>query len=130
MMEYKGYIGKVEFDDAAGVLHGEVINLRDVITFQGDSVQELRQAFQDSVDDYLDYCAERHEEPEKPYSGTFTVRINPELHRDISLQAKLTNQSLNSWVTALLEQRAPYELDKQTAQAREPRRAVRKKSQP
>jgi len=128
-MEYKGYIGKVEYDDAAGILHGEVINLRDVITFQGDSVQELRQAFQDSVDDYLNFFAERHEEPEKPYSGTFTVRVNPELHRDISLQAKLTNQSLNSWVTALLEQRAPYELDKQAAQAREPRRAARKKSQ-
>ena len=128
MMEYKGYIGKVEYDDAAGILHGEVINLRDVITFQGDSVQGLRQAFQDSVDDYLDFCAERHEEPEKPYSGTFTVRVNPELHRDISLQAKLANQSLNSWVTALLEQRAPYELDKQAAQAREPRRAAHKKS--
>ena len=128
MIEYKGYIGKVEFDDEAGIFHGEVINLRDVITFQGDSVAELRQAFQDSVDDYLAFCAERNEEPERPFSGTFTVRIPPELHRDISVQAKIANQSLNSWVTALLEQRAPYELDKQAAQAREPRRAARKKS--
>jgi predicted HicB family RNase H-like nuclease len=62
MMEYKGYIGIVEFDDEAGIFHGEVINLRDVITFQGESVQELRQAFQDSVDDYLAFCAERNEE--------------------------------------------------------------------
>ena len=57
MMEYKGYIGKVEFDDDAGIFHGEVINVRDVITFQGESVQEIRQAFQDSVEDYLAFCA-------------------------------------------------------------------------
>lgn len=103
MMEYKGYIGKVEFDDKANVFHGEVINLRDVITFQGESVQELRNAFRESIDDYLEFCAERDEEPERPYSGTFTVRITPELHRDISVRAKLADQSLNSWVNQLLE---------------------------
>jgi predicted HicB family RNase H-like nuclease len=104
MMEYKGYIGKVEFDDDANIFHGEVINLRDVITFQGESVQELRQAFQDSVDDYLAFCAERQEEAEKPFSGTFTVRVQPELHRAIYLQARLTNKSLNSWVSDLFTQ--------------------------
>jgi predicted HicB family RNase H-like nuclease len=103
MMEYKGYIGKVEFDDEAEIFHGEVINLRDVITFQGESVQELRQAFQESVDDYLAFCAERGEEPEKPYSGTFTVRISPELHRAVTTQARMSNKSLNHWVTELLE---------------------------
>ncbi len=104
MMEYKGYIGKVEFDDEANLFHGEVINLRDVITFQGESVHEIRQAFQESVDDYLAFCAERHEEPEKPFSGTFTVRVPPELHRNIYLQARLANQSLNSWVSEVFEQ--------------------------
>jgi len=103
MMEYKGYIGIVEFDDDAGIFHGEVINLRDVITFQGESVQELRQAFQDSVEDYLTFCAERNEEPEKPFSGTFTLRIPPELHRDIALRAKLADKSLNSWVAEVLK---------------------------
>ncbi|MEE9368903.1 MAG: type II toxin-antitoxin system HicB family antitoxin [Pontiella sp.] len=58
-MEYKGYIGKVEFDDDANIFHGEIINLRDVVTFQGESVTELREAFKDSVDDYLEFCAER-----------------------------------------------------------------------
>ncbi|MCB0065413.1 MAG: type II toxin-antitoxin system HicB family antitoxin, partial [Caldilineaceae bacterium] len=106
MMEYKGYIGKVEFDDDANIFHGEVINLRDVITFQGESVQELRDAFRDSVDDYLEFCAERNEDPEKPYSGTFTVRIAPELHRDIAMRAKLANQSLNGWMNQLLEHAA------------------------
>lgn len=104
MMEYKGYIGKVEFDDEADIFHGEVVNLRDVITFQGESVLELRRAFQESVDDYLAFCAERGEEPEKPYSGTFTVRIPPELHRAISTQARIANKSLNSWMTELLEE--------------------------
>lgn len=105
MMEYKGYIGKVEFDDEAGIFHGEVINLRDVITFQGESVQALRQAFRDSVEDYLAFCAERNEEPEKPFSGTFTVRVAPELHRAIAVQSKLAHQSLNSWVSEALAQR-------------------------
>jgi len=102
-MEYKGYLGLVEYDDEAGIFHGEVINLRDVITFQGETVQELRRAFQESVDDYLAFCAERGEEPERPYSGTFTVRIPPVLHRDIAFQARLRNKSLNSWVAELLE---------------------------
>jgi predicted HicB family RNase H-like nuclease len=101
-MEYKGFLGRVEYDDEAGIFHGEVINLRDVVTFQGESVQELRQAFQESVDDYLAFCTERGEEPERPYSGTFTVRIPPELHRDAALQARLKDKSLNSWVAELL----------------------------
>jgi predicted HicB family RNase H-like nuclease len=56
-MTYKGYQSKVELDEKAGVFHGEVINIRDVITFQGTSVEESRQAFEDSVDDYLAFCA-------------------------------------------------------------------------
>jgi predicted HicB family RNase H-like nuclease len=104
MMEYKGYLGHVEYDDEAGLFHGEVVNLRDVITFQGESVDGLRTAFRESVDDYLAFCAARGEEPEKPYSGTFTVRIPPELHRDIALRARLAGKSLNGWVTDLLGQ--------------------------
>ena len=97
MMEYKGYFAKVEFDDAE-VFHGEVINLRDVITFEGESVEELRQAFHDSVDDYLEFCAERGEDPEKPYSGRFVVRVEPELHKKIVIRAKQEGKSLNAWV--------------------------------
>lgn len=102
-MEYKGYIGKVEYDDEAGIFHGEVVNLRDVITFAGESVAELRQAFQDSIDDYLAFCAERNEAPEKPFSGTFTVRLAPELHRTAATRARLENKSLNSYVNDLIE---------------------------
>ena len=103
MMEYKGYFAKVEFDDEAEVFHGEVINLRDVITFEGESVHDLREAFQESVDDYLDFCAKRGEEPERPYSGRFVVRVAPELHKRIAVRAKLEGKSLNAWVQRALE---------------------------
>ncbi len=103
MIEYKGYIGKVEIDDQAGILHGEIINIRDVITFTGTSVAEVQQAFHESVDDYLDFCAQRGESPEKPFSGKFVVRLPAELHRKAYIQAKLSDKSLNSWVTDVLQ---------------------------
>ncbi len=103
MMEYKGYIGKVEIDEEAGVLYGEVINVRDVITFEGESVDEIQKAFRESVDDYLDFCVQRGESPEKPFSGKFVVRLPAELHRKAYIQAKLKNKSLNSWVTEVLQ---------------------------
>ena len=97
-MEYNGYFAKVEFDDEANIFHGEVINLRDVITFEGETVDELRKAFNDSVEDYLAFCAERGEDPEKPYSGKFLVRVGPELHKTIAIQARKNGKSLNAWV--------------------------------
>ncbi len=103
MLEYKGYVGQLEFDDSVGVFHGRVINTRDIINFEGTSVKEIQQAFRESVDDYLEWCAERGEEPDKPFSGKFTVRINPELHRKIHIQAQLENESVNAWVAEKLE---------------------------
>lgn len=101
-MEYKGYFAKVNFDDEANVFHGEVINLRDVITFEGETVHELRAAFKDSVEDYLEFCAERGEEPEKPYSGKFLVRVEPELHKTLVIQARKKGKSLNAWIQEAL----------------------------
>src|SRR5207247_5688978 len=103
MMEHKGYIGKVELDDEAGIFHGEVINTRDVITFQGKSVAELKKAFKESVEDYLAFCASRGEEPDKPFSGQFMTRIPPELHRQVNLAASLSGKSLNAWVVEQLQ---------------------------
>ena len=103
MMEYKGYVGKVEFDDEAAIFHGEVINTRDVITFQGESVSGLIQAFHDSVDDYLAFCKERGEAPDKPFSGQFVTRIPPELHRQVNVAAAVSGKSLNAWVTEQLK---------------------------
>lgn len=98
MMGYKGYVATVEFDDEADLFHGEIANTRDVITFQGKSVRELRKAMKDSVEDYLAYCAERGEEPDKPFSGKFVVRLPPDLHRAAVLAAKRSGKSLNAWI--------------------------------
>jgi predicted HicB family RNase H-like nuclease len=103
MMTYKSYEASVEFDDDADIFHGEVINLRDVITFQGRSVDELKYAFAESVDDYLAFCKSRGEEPEKPFSGQFVVRAEPSLHKAMVSAAKRAGVSLNKWVTATLE---------------------------
>ena len=75
MMIYKGYKGKVDYDNEAKVFHGEVIGLRDVITFQGKTVEELEKAFKDSIDDYLEWCTKSGEKPEKPYSGELRLRM-------------------------------------------------------
>ena len=108
MMEYKGYGGHVAFDDERGVFHGEVLGLRDVVTFQGKSVAELRKAFRESVDDYLDFCRQRGEDPDKPVSGRFVLRISPELHRQLLLRAKQSGKSLNAWVVSRLESEATH----------------------
>ncbi len=98
MMDYKGYIGDVKYDSEAHIFHGEIINTRDVITFQGKSVDELESAFKDSIDDYLEWCKEDDVEPEKPYSGKFNLRISPELHKEIAISAKLLKLSINRFV--------------------------------
>src|SRR5437867_3034168 len=98
MMIYKHYSASIEFDEKENIFHGEVISLKDVITFEGASVAELKKAFRDSVDDYLDFCKKRGEEPEKPFSGRFVLRLNPEFHRQIYLAAKKTGKSINSWI--------------------------------
>jgi predicted HicB family RNase H-like nuclease len=101
-MTYKGYDAIVNFDDQASIFHGEVVNTRDVITFQGTSVRELQKAFRQSVDDYLDFCRERGEVPDKPYSGKFLVRVPADIHRRLAIRAALKGMSLNAYVRDLL----------------------------
>ena len=102
-MEYKGYLAKVEFDDDANLFHGKVINTRDLITFEGDCVADLRQALVDSVEDYLDFCAQRGEKPDKPYSGKLLIRTDPDLHKRLSMMANQEGISINQWVNRVLE---------------------------
>ena len=103
MMNYKGYVGSVEYDDEAHIFSGEVINTRSVITFCGTNVEEIEREFRASVDDYLDWCKQDGVEPEKPYSGKFSVRISPIFHSQIAIAAKKMNMSLNSFVEKSLE---------------------------
>lgn len=102
MLKYKGYHGKVEFDEDAGIFHGEVVDLRDVITFQGKTVEEIYQAFQESIDDYLEFCHQRGEEPDKPFSGRLMLRLPSEVHRQVYIRAKKEGKSLNEYITEKL----------------------------
>lgn len=102
MLEYKGYHGKVEFVEEAGLFHGEVVDLRDVITFQGKSVDELELAFRESIDDYLDFCQQRNEEPDRPFTGRFMLRLPSDVHRKVYLGAKKDGKSLNEYITEKL----------------------------
>jgi len=104
MLQYKGYTGHVEFDDEAGLFHGEVIDLRDVVTFQGTSVEELEGAFRNSVDDYLEFCEERGEDPDRPFSGRLMLRLSPGLHREVYACARREGKSINQWIAEKLEQ--------------------------
>lgn len=102
-MEYKGYRAAIEYDESVDSFHGRVIGLRDVISFYGDTVEELRAEFETSVDDYLAFCEERGRQPDRAYSGRFNVRIAPDLHRAAKICAELTDQSLNTVVEEALE---------------------------
>ena len=99
MLKYRGYAGQVEYDDDAGLFHGEVIDLKDVVTFQGKSVKEVEEAFRESIDDYLEFCRERGEQPDKPFSGRLMVRLPPSLHREVYIRAKQEGKSLNQWIS-------------------------------
>lgn len=105
MMKYKGYSGKVTYDAKAKILHGEIIGLKDVITFQGTTVDELEKAFKDSIDDYLAWCKERGENPEKAFSGNIRIRISPNLHARLAHNAVINGISLNSLIIDQLQKK-------------------------
>jgi predicted HicB family RNase H-like nuclease len=101
MLEYKGYIGTLEAED--GVFFGRVAGLRDVITFEGTTFAEVEQAFQESVEDYLAFCAELGEPPDWPYSGRIPLRVSPETHRRAAMHAQSEGLSLNQWIARRIE---------------------------
>jgi len=103
MLKYKGYTGYVEYDDEAKLFHGEILDTKDVITFQGRSVEEIEKAFRESIEDYLDFCAQRNEKPDKPFSGKFVIRMSPKLHHRIYLKSIKEGKSINKWVIDTLE---------------------------
>lgn len=102
MIEYKGYTGVFEFDPSIDAFHGRIVGLQDVVTFQGSSLDELRREMAESVEDYLELCAQVGKEPEKPYRGEFLVRTTPELHRAAAIEAEASGMSLNAWVEAAI----------------------------
>jgi predicted HicB family RNase H-like nuclease len=103
MMEYKGYLGSVHYNDEDEVFHGKLEFIRALVSYEGTHVTSLRNAFREAVDDYMELCQERGEKPETPFKGTFNIRTGSDLHRRASIYAKSRDTSLNQLVTTALE---------------------------
>ena len=97
-MCYKGYYGSVEFSDEDNVFFGRIIGINDHITYEGDSVKGLRHDFEEAVEEYLETCLQLGKEPEKAYKGSFNVRIDPTLHRQLAIYSSSNGKTLNSTV--------------------------------
>lgn len=102
-MEYKGFAARVEYSEEDGCFIGHIAGIRDVIGFHGESVAELRAAFEVAVDDYLATCEKLGHAPNKPYSGQFRLRLSPELHARAAMAAETRGKSLNTWVSEVIE---------------------------
>ena len=98
-MTHDGYIATLEIDEHAGIMHGRVVNAHAVLTFEGRTVKELRRAFADTITDYRDWCRQRGVEPQKPYSGTLSLRIDPVLHRRVAEKAATAGESINKFIS-------------------------------
>ena len=98
LLSYKNYNGTVEYSKEDSCLFGKVVGIKSLLSYEGNSVQELEQDFCKVIDEYLEDCNERNVEPEQPYKGTFNVRISPELHRNVAIYALEHGKSLNSVV--------------------------------
>lgn len=101
-MSYKGYSARVEYDDEDGIFTGRIMGIRDGVGFHADTVEGLREAFHEAVEDYLETCAKIGKEPQKAYSGQMMFRVNPEVHRKAALAAELAGKSLNQWAEEVL----------------------------
>lgn len=104
-LRYKGYTGSVEYSEEEGCLFGKVLGLRrDGIVYEGESVSEIRKDFEEAVDHYMETCAERGIQPEKPYSGNFVIRMSPELHGMAAERAEALGESINDFINDAIRQ--------------------------
>jgi len=103
-MTYKGYVGTVEYSQKDGCLFGRIVRIQDIVSYEGESVAAIQQAFEEAVDDYLEHCAEIGKEPQKSYSGKFVLRIDPSLHAKLALKAQANGKSLNQYAAEVLSQ--------------------------
>jgi len=101
-LEYKGYLGTVEFSSGDMIFYGKIHGINDLVTFEASSVEELLSSFHEAVDDYLDLCKRHSKEPEKAYSGQFNVRVDSSIHKQLSLYASKEGITLNQCVSRAL----------------------------
>jgi predicted HicB family RNase H-like nuclease len=106
MMQYKGYFGSVHFDDEDRIFFGKIEFVRALVSYEGTDAVTLRSAFEEAVDDYLATCRKRGIEPEKPFKGSFNVRVGPDVHRKLATAAARKGVSLNKYIADLLKESA------------------------
>jgi len=103
-MRHKGYAARIEYSEEDGCFVGHIAGIRDVVGFHGESVKELRTAFEEAVDDYLETCEKRGREPLKAYSGKLMLRIPPDIHAAVAMAAEASGKSINQLVAEILDQ--------------------------
>ena len=99
VMRYKSYVAQIQYSDEDNCFIGHLVGIQDVIGFHGESVSELRAAFEEAVDDYVETCAKLNRPAQKPYSGKLMLRIPPETHAAIAVAAQMSGKSINQWAT-------------------------------
>lgn len=108
ILEYKGYFSKIQYSSKDNIIFGVIEGIADLITFESSNCSEIQKEFQMAVDDYLEFCKEVGKSPEKPYKGSFNIRISPELHKRADITAKKRNISLNQFVSDAIENYLDY----------------------
>jgi len=106
MMTYKSYSARIEFDDDDEIFVGHLAGINDVIGFHADTVVDLKFAFHEAVDDYIETCAKIGKKPDKSFSGKMMFRVDPQIHASAALAAELSGQSLNQWAEKALKEAA------------------------
>lgn len=101
-MSYKGYAARIEYSDEDQSFIGHIAGITDVVGFHGESVAELRAAFEEAVEDYLETCARLDRSPQKPYSGKIMLRLTPEIHAAVATAAQVSGKSINQWAAEAL----------------------------
>lgn len=101
-MTYKGYAARIDYDDDDAIFTGRIAGISDTVGFHADTVEDLRAAFHEAVEDYLETCARIGKDPQKTYSGQVMFRVSPEVHRKAALAAELAGKSLNQWAEEVL----------------------------
>ena len=102
VMSHRGYQARIDYDDDDGIFTGRLAGIRDGVGFHADTVEALREAFHEAVEDYLETCARIGKEPQRAYSGQMMFRVNPEVHRRAAVAAELAGKSLNQWAEDVL----------------------------
>ena len=98
-MIHKGYAARIEYSDEDSCFIGHVAGINDVVGFHGESVTELRSAFEEAIDDYLETCEKLNRSPQRPYSGKIMLRIPPQVHAAVATAAEVSGKSINQWAT-------------------------------